>query len=193
MAVNQSKKQLKEKRGCFIMQQITIEKPGNLVVLENSVAADIPLNQSLNHCLVAILGEKYSDAIQSLLKSTNKQDLIRLTIDEIKQNGFTTVAAKKVLGAIQFGLTLQKLPVEKRKVIHSPEDAADLLSYLSNETQEQFVALFLNVKNQVLGRKTIFIGTLDNSVVHPREIMREAIKLSSSSIIIGHNHRATRS
>ena len=170
------------------MQQHTIQKTENLLMLESSVAGDIPLNQSLNHCLVAILGDRYSEPIQSLLKNTSKLDLIHLTIDQIKQNGFTTLAAKKVLGAIQFGLTLQKLPAEKRQTIQSVEDAADMLSYLANETQEHLVALFLNTKNQVIGRKTIFIGSLNCTVIHPREIILEALKLSSASFLVGHNH-----
>lgn len=46
----------------------------------------------------------------------------------------------------------------------------------------------MNVKNQVLHRQTIFIGSLNASIVHPREIFREAVKRSAASIICAHNH-----
>lgn len=128
------------------MQQNKIEKTGNLLAMERSASLDIPLNHSLKNCLVSIVGEKYSEPIESLLKSTNKSDLLHLTLDELKQNGFTLATAKKVMGAIQFGLTLHKLPSTKGDRINSPKDAASLLDYLSNETQEHFVVLFLNVK-----------------------------------------------
>ncbi|WP_411747969.1 RadC family protein, partial [Psychrobacillus psychrotolerans] len=48
--------------------------------------------------------------------------------------------------------------------------------------------LFLNVKNQILHKQTIFIGSLNASIVHPREIFREAVKRSAASIICAHNH-----
>lgn len=57
--------------------------------------------------------------------------------------------------------------------------------------QEHFVALFLNTKNQIIHKQTIFIGSLNASIVHPRELYREAIKRSAASIICAHNHRAT--
>jgi len=46
----------------------------------------------------------------------------------------------------------------------------------------------MNVKNQVLHKQTIFIGSLNASIVHPREIFREAVKRSAASIICAHNH-----
>ena len=50
------------------------------------------------------------------------------------------------------------------------------------------MALFLNVKNQILHKQTIFIGSLNASIVHPSEIFREAVKRSAASIICAHNH-----
>ena len=54
--------------------------------------------------------------------------------------------------------------------------------------QEHFVALFLNTKNQIIHQQTIFIGSLNASIVHPREVFREAVKRSAASIIVAHNH-----
>ncbi|SPU37942.1 DNA repair protein RadC [Lysinibacillus capsici] len=48
--------------------------------------------------------------------------------------------------------------------------------------------LFLNIKNQIIHKQTIFIGSLNASIVHPREIFREAVKRSAASIICAHNH-----
>jgi DNA repair protein RadC len=55
-------------------------------------------------------------------------------------------------------------------------------------TQEHFVCLYLNTKNQVLHKRTIFIGSLNASIVHPREIFKEAFRRSAASIICLHNH-----
>lgn len=54
--------------------------------------------------------------------------------------------------------------------------------------KEHFVCLFLNTKNHVLAQETLSIGSLNASIVHPREIFRAAIKRSSASIICAHNH-----
>jgi DNA repair protein RadC len=55
-------------------------------------------------------------------------------------------------------------------------------------TQEHFVTLYLNTKNQVLHKKTVFIGSLNASIVHPREVYKEALRRSAASIICIHNH-----
>lgn len=56
------------------------------------------------------------------------------------------------------------------------------------KNQEQLIAVYLDVKKQILSYKTIFIGTVDSSTVHPREIFKEALNLSASFVIIMHNH-----
>lgn len=55
-------------------------------------------------------------------------------------------------------------------------------------THEYFVCLYLNTKNQVLHKHTVFIGSLNSSIVHPREIFKEAFKRSAASFICVHNH-----
>ena len=55
-------------------------------------------------------------------------------------------------------------------------------------SQEHFVTLYLNTKNQVLHKKTVFIGSLNASIVHPREVYKEALRRSAASIICIHNH-----
>src|SRR5699024_6626774 len=75
----------------------------------------------------------------------------------------------------------------ERYVIRSPEDGADyVMEEMRTLDQEHFIALFLNTKNQIIHSQTIFIGTLNSSVVHPREIFREAVRRSSASLIVGH-------
>ena len=82
---------------------------------------------------------------------------------------------------------------DDRYVIRSPEDAAAyLMTEMTALTQEHFVVLYLNVKNEVLHKKTVFIGSLNSSIVHPREVYKEAVKYSAASIICLHNHPSGR-
>ena len=59
---------------------------------------------------------------------------------------------------------------------------------LANESREQFRVLFLDKKNQLIADEVMNRGTVDHAPVYPREVMRRALELSSSNIIILHNH-----
>ena len=59
---------------------------------------------------------------------------------------------------------------------------------LSKKTQEHFVVLSLNTKNVVIGVHTLHIGTVNASIVHPRDVFQRAILNNATSIIICHNH-----
>jgi DNA repair protein RadC len=102
---------------------------------------------------------------------------------------------------------ISKLPVEKQEqakilldvlsrivegntpdAIRKPQDIYQLSLDLISKEQEHFVVYFLNSKNRVIGRKTVFIGSLNASIVHPREVFRAAIENMSASIICVHNH-----
>ncbi|HLR64466.1 MAG TPA: DNA repair protein RadC, partial [Pseudogracilibacillus sp.] len=73
--------------------------------------------------------------------------------------------------------------------IKSPSDGADyVMEEMRHLNQEHLVAMFLNTKNQIIHRQTIFIGSLNSSIVHPREIFREAVKRSAAAVICAHNH-----
>ncbi len=63
-----------------------------------------------------------------------------------------------------------------------------MIDVLGDEKQEVLVCLFLDTKNQVLEQKKIFQGTLNSATVHPREIFKEALRLSTARIIVVHNH-----
>ena len=81
--------------------------------------------------------------------------------------------------------------IEKRENIKilSPKDVSTLLiNEMSNLKQEVFKLIFLNTKNIVIGSKDVFKGTLNSSIVHPREVFKEAIQRGSASIIACHNH-----
>lgn len=93
------------------------------------------------------------------------------------------------MAALELGRRIHQLVYEERYVIRFPEDAANLLMedmrFLS---QEHFVCLYLNSKNQVIHKRTVFIGSLNSSIVHPREVFKEALKRSAASFICVHNH-----
>lgn len=76
-------------------------------------------------------------------------------------------------------------------VIRGPQDARDVIVEIldmENLPNEHFVMLSLNTKNKIVGVHTIFVGSLNSSIVHPREIFQRALLNNSASIMVFHNH-----
>jgi len=117
-------------------------------------------------------------------------ELKTATIEEMTAvKGIGVAKGVQLLAAIELGRRLSQQQTDGKFTVRSPKDAATyLMADMTSLKQENFVVLFMNVKNQVLHRQTIFIGSLNASIVHPREIFREAVKRSAASIICAHNH-----
>ncbi|OEL08944.1 RadC family protein [Staphylococcus equorum] len=152
----------------------------------------------LSHAeLLAILintGRKGSSSIDianELLKSVdNLKELKMLSISDLnKIKGVGLYKALILKAAFELGERMHSGSVDDKIQISSPKDVADfMMGKMEHLTQEKFIALFLNSKNVIIKQKTIFVGTLNSSIVHPREIFSEAIKCASNAIIVLHNH-----
>lgn len=116
------------------------------------------------------------------------QELLEVTQEELLTiKGIGNVKAKQIVAALKLA-RMQPTPVEDRFTIRSPEDAYSFLKDMQYLTQEHFVVLGLNTKNEVLFRETVFIGSLNASIVHPRETFKHLIRRSCASAIVAHNH-----
>ena len=77
----------------------------------------------------------------------------------------------------------------ERKHVSTPSVAASILqAYLDGVDREHFVVLLLNRQHRAIGLHTVTVGTLDASLVHPREVFKPAILASAASVILSHNH-----
>ncbi|WP_183253575.1 RadC family protein [Anoxybacteroides tepidamans] len=150
-----------------------------------------------NQELLAILlrtGTKDESVLQLAQRLLHHFEGLRLlkdaTVEEMTSiKGIGAAKAIQILAAIELGRRISRLSYDERYVIRSPEDGAKyLMDDMRFLSQEHFVAIYLNTKNQVIHRKTVFIGSLNASIVHPREVFKEAIKRSAASIICAHNH-----
>ncbi|OIJ11504.1 hypothetical protein BKP35_12230 [Anaerobacillus arseniciselenatis] len=135
-----------------------------------------------NHPLEEVISEISALKAEYGLKWLNPE-FLRSNVSGLTQKKAETLAA-----AIELGRRVYTQDPIVGKTIRSPEDAASLFDYMKHQTQEHFVAVFLNTKNVVIGKKTIFVGSLNASIVHPREIYREACQRSAASIIVAHGH-----
>ena len=154
--------------------------------------------QSLsNQELLALLlrtGSKEESVLQlsnRLIKAFEGLRLLKeASVEEMTEiKGIGEAKAIQILAAVELGRRIHKLNDQDRYVIRSPEDGANYcMEEMRFLSQEHFVCLYLNTKNQVLHKRTVFIGSLNASIVHPREVFKEAFRRSAASIICLHNH-----
>ncbi|MFZ3588327.1 RadC family protein [Bacillus sp. DJP31] len=157
---------------------------------------DGPVSLS-NHELLAILlrtGSKEESVLQLANRMLTQFEGLRLlkdaSIEELTgMKGIGQTKAIQIIAALELGRRISRLQYDERYVIRSPEDGAKyVMEDMRFLSQEHFVCLYLNTKNQVLHRQTVFIGSLNASIVHPREVFKEAFRRSAASIICIHNH-----
>lgn len=113
-------------------------------------------------------------------------DLGRTDLQEL--TGLKEFDAVRVLAALEIGRRSGLSAKGQPKIITKPADVAVLFEHLKDERREHFCAVLLGTKGGVIGIRTIHIGTLDSSIVGPREFFREAVREGASSIIAVHNH-----
>lgn len=112
------------------------------------------------------------------------------SVDELKTVGGVGDAVALDLKLLQeAALRVGKAAVVKRTVISSSSAlSAYVRTALAHEPREQFRVLFLDKKNQLIADEVMNHGTVDHAPVYPREVMRRALELSASALILVHNH-----
>jgi len=112
------------------------------------------------------------------------------TIEELKN--IKGIGSSNVFGIKLFQAMSERYAKEKivgNINLDSPKAVADYLQkYIGYIKKEKFVIISLNVRNNLIKPSTISVGSLDASVVHPREVFKEAIQCSAAGIILAHNH-----
>lgn len=119
------------------------------------------------------------------LQTLSEQDLM-----EIK--GISAVKALELKACFEISKRVSSAQMYASLQINDPEIISTYMNKkIGFSKQEHFVVLFLDVKNQLIKEETIFVGTLNQSVVHAREVFKKAIAYSSAKIVLCHNHPST--
>lgn len=147
-------------------------------------------NVELQEIIAVILGNSATPELAGKLASFGIVELVEMTTIELSCLGLSELKALELHAAFLIAKKLRQAgPAEKKTVIRTSSDAAAcLMPELSKLKQEHFGALFLNGKNEVIAKKIIFVGGMNTTNAHPREIFREALKYSATNLIIFHNH-----
>lgn len=144
--------------------------------------------------LLAVLfgsGSAGGSALEVAARVAGAVDLRRLhqvALDDLLAvRGLGQARAAQLLAAAEIGRRLWP-DGEATPLVRGPENVYDLTRDIRALNREHFVGFYLNSRHQVLRREIISIGSLNASIVHPREVFLPAVALSAASVILAHNH-----
>ncbi len=140
--------------------------------------------------LILNTGAKGKNALavaRGLLKVFSRGDLADLSLERLMAfPSVGPVKAARILAGLEFSRRF--LHGKQTQLILSRQAVWREMRDLRGEKREHFVVFYLDVRSQLIERKIISIGSLNASIVHPREVFEPAIRASSAQIIVCHNH-----
>jgi len=146
-----------------------------LAVIMQSGNKDHPVHTLAQHVLEATGG------LYGLLEST-VEELVCIP-------GIGRAKALQIAASIELGRRVVSKPSDNKLKIRSANDAAEyVMDRMRHLKKEHFITLYLDTKHCVIGEEVSSVGSLDASIVHPREVFKPAVKRSASAILCVHNH-----
>ena len=159
-------------------------------------AMEVGVSNLADYELLAIVlgtGSKELDVLdlakQLLIEGGSLNNILSMTVSELKVfKGIGDAKAISILSALELGrrASLNSSTQVRIKTVKEIYDYAN--NIIGNEKQEILLAIFLDFKNNVIGKKIISIGTLNSTAFQPRDIIRWALKYSAFAMAICHNH-----
>lgn len=133
-----------------------------------------------------IKGLNVVELSKKIVKMIEKTGADKINLEYLlKEKGLGKAKALQVIAALEFG---KRLNSEQKPEILSAEDVWKLCADIRNSKKEHFAAFYLNTQNKLIERQIISIGTLNASLVHPREVFEPAIALHATGVVAVHNH-----
>jgi len=129
-------------------------------------------------------------AQELLVKFGNVKAISQATIEELSQiKGIGLAKAAQIKACFELGKREELEPESKNFDIKNPESVVKAIrASIKDKAKEHFKLILLNPRNKIIGISTISIGTLNASLVHPREVFKDAIVHSAASVVLAHNH-----
>lgn len=145
--------------------------------------------------LLAILlntGTKKENVLELAKRITKENSLQKITQKSVteltKELGIGNAKACKVLATAELARRIEA-PEKENIIIHEASDIVKLIRpKIAHKTVEHLVAIYLNTRRKVLTIKTLFTGSLSESLINPREIFKIALEENAAAVILAHNH-----
>ena len=124
-----------------------------------------------------------------LKESEGLSKLMSMHVNTLMQiQGIREVKALQLLASVELSKRVIRSKVYHASIMR-PEDVIEWLEFeYGSLPQECFIALYLDTKSKLISHRVLFKGTLNESVVHPREVFKEAFLQNANSVLIAHNH-----
>lgn len=155
--------------------------------------ASLLSNSELLAIVMATSGQKgesvLSLAERVLASVEGIEQLSQVSCEQLRNiKGIGPAKAAVLLAIVELSRRMSTRKQETYSV-SSPEHVRDLLlDRFRYEEKERFFSVILNTKNRVIGIEEISVGSLNSSIVHPREVFKSAVRKSAAAIIVAHNH-----
>ncbi len=129
-------------------------------------------------------------AQELLARFGNVKAIGQATIEELSQiKGIGLAKAAQIKASFELGRREELEPELKNFDIKDPESVVKAIrASIKDKAKEHFKLILLNPRNKIIGISTISIGTLNASLVHPREVFKDAIMHTAASVVLAHNH-----
>lgn len=160
-----------------------LERLGAAALGDNELLA-LVLGSGSRHADSLALANRLIDAAGGLHGFT------RSALGELRAvDGIGRARAAQVLAAVELGRRTLVRGAELRPQLNSPRAlAAHLLPLYGAHPVEQFGIVMLDTKHRIIRTKVVAVGSLDTTIVHPREVFREATSAAAAAIVLFHNH-----
>lgn len=135
------------------------------------------------------VGESVIELSHRLINCYGLDSLNSLSLSELmKLKGIGLAKASKIVAAFELSKRVNAGKVLGKEINSASDVASYYMEKLKDSKKEHFYALLLDSKNRIIKEELISVGTLNASLVHPREVFKSAIKESANAIILVHNH-----
>ncbi|HII00477.1 TPA: JAB domain-containing protein [Methanosarcinaceae archaeon] len=146
--------------------------------------------------LLAIIlgtGSREENVVSMSSRILSEYSIKQLSLANIKRlmqiHGIGEAKASQISAVFELARRLETFVEEPKRKVRSPKDVYTLMyPKMREQKKEKFITLYLDTKNQILKEETVSIGSLNASIVHPREVFKSALLESSASVIMIHNH-----
>lgn len=141
--------------------------------------------------LSVVLGERSTWGASRLLqRCQGTEDIMGMSAEDlIGLEGIGRTGAARLLACVEMTRRAATWKAGERPMVSTPEDVVELCGpQLLGLDREHFWTLVLNTKNRLLRIVEVSVGSLNASIVHPRELFKDAVRLSAASVVVVHNH-----
>ena len=135
-----------------------------------------------------IKGKNVKQLSEQIIRKFGSKFLTLSVDDLLEIAGIGEAKALQIVSALELTKRFYAELNPKDNLVLSAQDAISLTSDIKDKKKEHLICLYLNARNALLQKEVVSIGTLDKSIVHPREIFGPAVELRAAGIILVHNH-----